>query len=170
MTQPYDPPALKPLGPDALRAAGVPDPWNYGMADRVRFHEIDALNHVNNAVCFSWFENLRVHYLRDYGIYHYTPDDPMLVMRAVGASYHAPLFLKQDYIVTARTREFGRTSFTMDYGVFADGKLAIEGHAVIVLVEQDGTTGFPLTDEMRTIMAARDGAKPRDGSAGKTGK
>lgn len=154
-------PPLTPLTAQHLRKAGIPEPWNYGMADRVRFHEIDALNHVNNAVCFSWFENLRVHYLRDYDIYRYKPDDPMLVMRAVGASYNAPLFLGQDYILTARTRSFGRTSFTMDYGVFADGKHAIEGHAVIVLLEQDGKTGFPLTDEMRENMAHRDGAKPR---------
>ncbi|ABV93423.1 putative Thioesterase/thiol ester dehydrase-isomerase [Dinoroseobacter shibae DFL 12 = DSM 16493] len=161
MTDPAKPTPLTPLLADDLRAAGVPEPWNYGMADRVRFHEIDALNHVNNAVCFSWFENLRVHYLRDYGIYRYTPEDPMLVMRAVGASYNAPLFLGQDYILTARTRSFGRTSFVMDYGAFCDGAFAIEGHAVIVLVEQDGRTGYPLTDEMRAIMASRDGATLR---------
>jgi acyl-CoA thioester hydrolase len=102
-----------------------------------------------------------VHYLREYGLYRYTPDEPMLVMRAVGASYNAPLFLGQNYIVTARTREFGRTSFTMDYGVFCNGALATEGHAVIVLLEQDGKTGFALTDEMRAIMTERDGAQPR---------
>lgn len=154
-------PPLTPLNTQDLRNAGIPEPWNYGMADRVRFHEIDALNHVNNAVCFSWFENLRVHYLRDYDIYKYVPEDPMLVMRAVGASYNAPLFLGQNYVLTARTRSFGRTSFTMDYGVFADGRLAIEGHAVIVLLEQDGKTGIPLTDEMRENMMRRDGATPR---------
>jgi acyl-CoA thioester hydrolase len=144
-----------------LRRAGVPEPWAFGMADRVRFHEIDALNHVNNAVCFSWFENLRVHYLRVYKLYRYTPEDPMLVMRAVGASYNAPLFLGQDYIVTARTREFGRTSFTMDYAVFCEGQSAIEGHAVIVLLEKDGKTGYPLTPDMKQIMAERDGATSR---------
>ncbi|WP_425090421.1 acyl-CoA thioesterase [Tropicimonas sp. S265A] len=161
MTDPTDIPPLAPLSPDELRALGVPEPWNFGMRDRVRFHEIDALNHVNNAVCFSWFENLRVHYLREYDLYQYAPGEPMLVMRAVGASYHAPLFLGQDYVLTARTREFGRTSFTMDYAVFADGRCAIEGHAVIVLLEQDGKTGFALTEPMREIMRSRDGAMPR---------
>jgi len=155
------PPYLTPLGPEALRAQGIGAPWRFGMADRVRFHEIDALNHVNNAVCYSWFETLRVQYLRATGLYHYDDADPQLVLRATGAVYHAPLFLGQDYILTARTREYGRTSFTMDYGAFVEGKLAIESHAVIVLVAPDGKTPMALDARMRTVMEQVDNAQPR---------
>ena len=38
------------------------------MADRVRFGELDALNHVNNVVYLRWYETLRVLYLEAYGI------------------------------------------------------------------------------------------------------
>ena len=61
-------PLLTPLDIPTLRARGVPDVFNIGQADRVRFHELDVLNHVNNAVYLSWFESFRVAYMRDYGI------------------------------------------------------------------------------------------------------
>lgn len=57
-----DLPFLTPLSPEQLRAAGVPDGWSFGMADIVRFHELDALNHVNNVAYFRWFETLRIPY------------------------------------------------------------------------------------------------------------
>ena len=46
---------LTPLSIETLRAAGIPDPWTYGQADRVRFYELDALNHVNNTAYLRWF-------------------------------------------------------------------------------------------------------------------
>ena len=54
-------PYLVPLGPDALAAQGIPPHWRFGMADRVRFTEIDALNHANHTTYLRWFEMLRVH-------------------------------------------------------------------------------------------------------------
>lgn len=131
------------------------------MADRVRFHELDALNHVNNATYLSWFETLRVAYLRDYGVYDYVPGEPLLVMRAVTVDYHAPLFLGETYITTGRTARLGRSSFQMAYGVFVEGKLRVEGTAAIVLLAPDGRTTVPLSDASRDILIRRDGALPR---------
>ena len=74
-------PYLTPLGPDDLRAEGVPAPWTYGVKDRVRFGEIDALEHVNNTAYLRWFEQFRTLYFRDYGISDYGPDAPVLVLR-----------------------------------------------------------------------------------------
>ncbi len=161
MTMPKTPPVLTPLLGPVLRDHGVPEPWQFGMADRVRFHELDALNHVNNAVYLSWFESLRVAYLAEYGVYDYIPGEPLLVMRAVGVTYHAPLHLGETYITTGRTVVLGRTSFQMEYGVFVEGQLRAEGHAAIVLLDADGKTGVPLSAEQRAIFTARDGAQPR---------
>jgi len=57
-------PFLTPLDVAQLRASHIPEPWSYGIADRVRFGEIDVLGHVNNAAYLRWFENLRIQYLR----------------------------------------------------------------------------------------------------------
>ncbi len=151
------PPFLTPLNTDALRQVGVPAPWCFGMADRVRFSELDALNHVNHTAYLRWFESLRLLYCRDYGISDYSETAPQLVLKAVGAQYHAPMFLSEDYIATARTVRFRTTSFEMDYAVFAPD-LRVVGTALVVLLTSDGRGRFPLTEAMKSAFMQRDGA------------
>jgi acyl-CoA thioester hydrolase len=154
-----DAPLLQPLDADALRALGIPEPWSFGQADRVRFHELDVLDHVNNARYLSWFETLRVAYLRAYGVSDYaSAERPVLVLKRVGVSFHAPLHLEDVYVVTGRTRSFRRTSWVMDYAVWSGGRLCAEGDALIVHMGADAATRLPLTEHMRATFQRRDGA------------
>lgn len=153
-----DLPYLIPLGPDDLRAAGIPEPWAFGMADRVRFAELDALNHVNNAAYLSWFEALRVHYASAYDVSQYRPEDPRIVIRDVSVRYHAEMFLGETYIVTARTARYRRTSYTMEYAVFS-GSLRATGTAVVVLLDPaGGKDRVPIPDHVLAAFRDRDGA------------
>ncbi len=151
-------PYLIPLGAGDLAAYGVPPEWRYGMADRVRFSEIDALDHVNHTACLRWFESLRLPYCRDYGISRYNQTSPELVLKAVEARYHAPMFTSEDYVVTARTVSFRTSSFRMEYAVFAPD-LRTEGSAVVVLLQRDGGGRFELTYDMKRTFVERDGAR-----------
>ena len=153
------PPALTPLGPDVLRPLGIPAPWAFGMADRVRFHELDVLNHVNNATYLSWFETVRVHYVRAYGLSQYGPDDPQIVLKGVTCDYHAPLHLSDPYVITARCRSFRRTSFVKEYGVWSEGTLKVQGTAVVVLTEKNGSAKVPVPEAIKAVFAERDGAE-----------
>ena len=152
-------PFLTPLGPAELRSAGIPEPWTYGHADRVRFGEIDALQHVNNTAYLRWFENLRIHYFRAYGVNDYRGTPPKIVLRNIGLDFKAEVKLNDDYIVTGRTVEFRTSSFTMQYGVWVRGSLTTSGHAVIVMLESDNTKRA-LPDSLRETFIARDGAVP----------
>ncbi len=147
---------LTALDAPALRAAGIPEPWSYGRADKVRFGEIDALGHVNNVAYFRWFETLRVNYLQDYGVHDYTSDAPRprIVVKQVTAEYHAELMMA-DYIACARTVEMRRTSFTQHYALFADGGLKTTGSAVVVFLNEDGSK-MPLPDTFRETLLKRD--------------
>ncbi len=78
---------LTPLPVLELRAAGVPAPWTFGLRDKVRFYELDALNHVNNTPYLLWFETLRVRWFSDYGLSDYGPDDPTFVLKGVTCDY-----------------------------------------------------------------------------------
>jgi len=141
-----------------LRGVGIPDPWTYGRADRVRFGEIDALGHVNNVAYLRWFETLRVNYLTDYGVHDYNTDAPRprIVVKQVTAEYHAELGMA-DYIATARTVEMRRTSFTQQYGLFANGTLTATGSAVVVFLNED-VRKMPLPDDLRARLIKRDAA------------
>ncbi|WP_308914923.1 thioesterase family protein [Jannaschia sp. LMIT008] len=154
------PPFLRPLDRDTLRANGVPDPFDFGLADRVRFHELDALNHVNNATYLSWFETFRIAYLREYGLGDYADaaTRPALVLKQITVAYHRPLFLEDVYTVTGRTRSFRRTSWTMEYRVYAGGRHCTTGEAVICLMEADHRTKRALPASYVTAFTSRDGA------------
>ncbi|MDD9921802.1 MAG: thioesterase family protein [Boseongicola sp.] len=130
---------LTQLSKQELSANGL-DGFAYGYRDRVRFYELDALDHVNNVVFLKWFETIRVSYVQDYGFTSYTKDDPMLVVRRVTCDFLAPMFQNEEYVVATRTTVLKPSSFVMDYAVMCDGSLRATGEAVVVSLEQDGKT------------------------------
>ena len=153
-------PYLTPLDTSTLRSLSIPEHWSFGIADRVRFYELDALNHVNNTAYLRWFETLRISYFAEYDLSHYRSEDPQMVLRMASAEYIAPMNLGESYVVTGRTTSFRTSSFMMAYAVFVDSEVRATGEAVIVSLEQDGTTKRPLTGAMRATLQSRDGATP----------
>jgi len=148
------------LSPSDLTAAGL-DGYAYGYRDKVRFYELDALNHVNNVVFLKWFETIRVSYVIARGLTTYTPgaDDPQLVVRHLSADFLAPMYQNDVYTIAARTRTIKHSSLIMDYAVAVNGQIRGTGDCVIISLEQDGRTRrahFPET--VRTIVDL-DGAK-----------
>ena len=158
MTRFPDLPFLTPLTAAQLRAAGVPEGWHFGMADVVRFHELDALNHVNNVAYFRWFESLRIPYFTAYHLSTYSPGDPTLVVMTNSARYHAPMFLGERYVTVARTTSFRNSSFVKEYGVYAEGTLRATGECIVVCLEEDATTKRPLPEAAVKAFMTRDGA------------
>ncbi|MEL6509174.1 MAG: thioesterase family protein [Pseudomonadota bacterium] len=149
-------PYLTPLGPDDLRAEGVPAPWTYGVKDRVRFGEIDALEHVNNTAYLRWFEQFRTLYFRDYGISDYGPDAPVMVLRKVEVDYLAELKFNEDYIVVGRSTQMRRSSWIMEYAVYSAGSLRTSSKAVLVLLAQDGSGKIAIPEDVRLTLKTRD--------------
>ena len=145
------------LDTDTLTEAGL-DGYSFGYRDRVRFYELDALNHVNNVVFLRWFETIRVSYFQDYGFSNYGPDDPTLVVRRATAEFLAPAFQNDEYIVAARTRVIKPSSFLMEYAVASNRVLWSTGDAVVVSVDRDGKTRRVHRNEAIETAVARDGA------------
>ncbi|SEP91717.1 acyl-CoA thioester hydrolase [Loktanella sp. DSM 29012] len=151
-----DLPFLTPLNADQLRAAGIPEPWRFGMADQVRFGEIDALQHVNNAVYLKWFENLRILYFQQFSLWHQRENRPKFVLRAVDLDYRSEVKLTDRYILTGRTMKMGTSSFTMEYGVWVGDRLTTTSHAVLVMLNPDNTKAA-LPESLRTELREIDG-------------
>ncbi|MGC9369371.1 MAG: acyl-CoA thioesterase [Paracoccaceae bacterium] len=155
MTLPY----LTPLDDDTQRAHGIAAPWPLAIADRVRFSELDPLNHVNNAAYMSWFEGIRVRYFHEWDISQYRAGDPRLVIRRAEVDYLREMNMGEDYILTARTVSFRNTSFTMEYALWA-GDLRATGSAVVVMLAPDGSGKMPIPEALRRRFEQVDGARP----------
>ena len=155
MTTPGDLPFLDDLDGPALAAAGI-EGWAFGYRDRVRFGELDALNHVNNVAYLRWFETVRVRYLQGTGYYD-AGGGAQSVVRRVTADYRAPITGMPPILLTGRTASVKESSFVMEYAVFTD-RLCATGEAVVVSLGPDGRTRTPLPDAIRRRMIEVDGA------------
>lgn len=148
---------LIPLDRHALDALGIPQPWRFGRADRVRFGELDPLNHVNNVAYLGWLETARVAYFDWTGFPRGAEDGARLVLIGTSIRYHAPVNPKDSYVVCVRTTGYRNTSFTTEYGIYVDGRLTTTGEIVMVCVENDLITKRPIPPDVVEAFR-RDGA------------
>lgn len=142
-----------------IEALGIEGGWVLGLADFVKYSELDTYNHVNNKVYHTWFENARVLYLENTGIKFSLDSKIKPVVRSANIIYDAPMFNAEDYITLARVSRLGRTSFVMDYAVWCDGTIRITGDTTLVMVNDAATETRPVPDDLREIMITRDGAQ-----------
>ena len=155
----------QPLNATALRSHGITSPWAFGLADRVRFGEIDALGHVNHTAYLRWFESFRLPYLQARHVSDYGPTSPRLVLKQVHCTCRNEMVGGEDYIVTGRTCRFRTTSFTMDFAVWRitlgmPPQCTADGGAIVVLLNRDAPGRYPIPQAGRAAFETEDGATP----------
>lgn len=149
-----------PLSAADQRSLGLDPVQPLAMADRVRFSELDVLQHVNNAVYMEWFERLRVRFIQDWGLSAYdSADDPRIVIRSGTIHYRQEMRMDEDYVTTCGCTAFRNTSFTLQQQVWAAGTLRATFECVLVLLTPDGRARMPIPDAVRARFAKVDGAR-----------
>lgn len=80
----------------------------------VRFRDLDAMGHVNNAVYLTYFEEARKHlFLR---INKYTEGALFsFIVAHIGCDYHKPITLSDPLLVELQVGKIGRKSFHLHY-------------------------------------------------------
>ena len=148
------------LDAEDLNAMGIQG-WPFGWQDRVRFSELDPLNHVNNASYLSWFEMARIGYLASYGLtsMRKQPNDPQIVVRRQVVDYLSPVLFGDSYVVTMRTTLVKPSSLVMDYAVHVAGALRATAETVIVGLSPDGSARQNWRPEAVRRMVERDSAE-----------
>jgi len=77
----------------------------------VRFRDIDALNHVNNAVFNTYFEEARVRFIQDIpGFMKSMEDRHSFVLVRIEVDYIRPIFLTETVLIGSSIVEYGNTS------------------------------------------------------------
>lgn len=158
-------PFLTPLSAAQQRAFGLPQPATLALADRVRFSEIDPLNHVNNVAYLVWFESLRVAYFQHIGLTAYAKPEvePRIVIRRGEIDWLSEIRANEVYVTTCQCILYRNTSFTLDQGIWVGDRLCARLKSVVVLLQPDGNGRMPIPDGMRRYFAEIDGAQPDAG-------
>lgn len=147
-----------PLTPDEQCAFGLQTAQPMALADRVRYAELDVLNHVNNKAYMGWFETLRVAHFDHYCRAHYAGQPlPRTVLRSADTRFIKEMQMGEDYVATARVSAFRNTSYTIHQEIWShDLRATLTG--VMVMLHPDGTGRYPLPDSLRRQFTETDGA------------
>jgi acyl-CoA thioester hydrolase len=120
----------------------------------VRFLDVDAMNHVNNAVNVTYLEIARTRLLRErLGFAGSARDFPFIVAR-VAVDYRSPVALEDAVTVGVAVTAVGRSSFTLAYRVEASGRLAAEGETVQVAYDYATGRPTPIAEDLRARLTA----------------
>ena len=82
---------------------------------QLRFKDVDALGHVNNANHLSFFELARIHYFDDVIGAVIEWEKAGLILARATVDYKQPVFLKDEVYVYTAFEKSGTTSFELSY-------------------------------------------------------
>lgn len=108
--------------------------YPYEIPIEVRFRDLDAMGHVNNAVYVTYFEHGRAAFFRDiFGVRSVSGID--FIVARMEVDYRRPVLLSDPAVLQLRISEVGRTSFAVEYRLLASGEVAAEGRSVQVFYD-----------------------------------
>ncbi|WP_435175201.1 acyl-CoA thioesterase [Halorussus sp. AFM4] len=113
----------------------------------VRFRDIDAMGHVNNAVYATYLEQARTAYFD--AVLDASLAEVSTVLATLELDFRRPVELGDEVTVATLVPELGRSSIPMRYEVRADGAVAAVGETVQVAVDEETGESRPLPDDWR---------------------
>ena len=129
----------------------------------VRFRDLDALNHVNNAVYFTFMETARVAYLREILPEGAATGDPAhafpFLLAEASCRFLAPATLGQVVRVGIRVSRMGNKSFDFAYQLSDrdTGTVFAEARSVQVAYDHERRESIPIPEELRGRISALEG-------------
>ena len=121
--------------------------YPHRVPEIVRFGDIDAQGHVNQAVYPTYFESGRVAIFRDKSLGIGVPGATFVLVR-IEVDYLKELHWPASIEVGSGVAEFGRSSFKMAQAVFRDGVCHAAGRATLVCIDLQTRKARPIPEEM----------------------
>jgi acyl-CoA thioester hydrolase len=131
------------------------DLFRFSTTMEVRWRDLDALEHVNNAVYLTYLEQGRVHYMQEVGLGFQDLEDVGMILAEVTCTYRSPLSLAEQVTVWVRVSELRNSSFIFEYRMEGqDGRVAATGRSVQVCYDYENERSIPLPDRWRELLTA----------------
>lgn len=120
----------------------------------IAWGEMDAFNHVNNINYFRYFENARIKYFDEVGIFEFQRETGIApVMAELNCRYLQSVKYPDNLTVGARVKSVGDTSFIQEYLIVSE-KLgaAAFGRGVLVMYDFNTSEKKSVPDKIRTAI------------------
>jgi acyl-CoA thioester hydrolase len=117
--------------------------------ETVRFRDVDALGHVNNAVFLTYLEEARIAFLVPLGA-----EVSNMILARVEIDFRAPLRMGDEIEIGVRPANVGTKSFELEYEVRSDDEVAAEAKTVLVSFDYESGRSIELPESWREALAA----------------
>jgi acyl-CoA thioester hydrolase len=111
--------------------------------ETVRFRDLDAKGHVNNAVYLTYMESARIAFVA-----RASADELPFIIARIEIDFRSPVELG------VRAARFGTKSFDLEYELRADGRLVAEAKSVCVGYDYESGETVPIPEAWREQLAA----------------
>ena len=129
----------------------------------VRYGDLDPQGHVNNAKHLTYFEQARIHYMIELGLF--TRDQSFMQIGVIVADVHItylePIYFGQNIKVGVHAAKLGSKSMTWEQNIVDTdtGREAARGEVIIVTYDYKDEKTIPVPSEWRERIAAFEGLK-----------
>lgn len=122
------------------------------LSIQVRFSDIDAMGHVNNAVYLSYFELARVYYFEKImnESWDWKKNGIILVKNEI--EYLKPLYLQSKPIVSMTLNEIGNKSFKLNYRIKDNSDLVCQGTSTLVYFDFSRNRSIILDEKIKSVL------------------
>lgn len=119
--------------------------------------DMDAFQHINNAVYFRYFEDARIEYFRKAKLIEHkekTQIGPILA--STRCDFRAPLTFPDTIRIAAGVEDIQRKTFKMKYVVYSErlNKVAAEGEGLIVYYDYERETSCEIPEAILSAINA----------------
>ncbi len=132
------------------------DGFPFVHREHVRFRDLDAMGHINNAVFATYVEQARVEYLASLDVLDrpvYDPGAESMILARLEMDFRAPGDAEPDEVaIGVRPARVGTKSFTLDYRIEQGGTLIAEATTVLVSYDYQRAESRPVPDAWRDAL------------------
>lgn len=128
--------------------------YRFSIPIDVRFGDIDAMGHVNNAVFFTYLEQSRLQYMLHLGLPAFRATKLNFILAEVSCQFKAPILYENRLEVKSRVERMGNSSITMTHQIedrLTRQVMAI-GRSVVVVYDYELNQSAPLPIEWRAAI------------------
>lgn len=133
------------------------DGFHYKTLIPLRFADIDALGHVNNAIYLTYFEIARSCYWKE--VIEWDWDLAGIIIRRSIVDYLKPIILTDEIYTYVKTSRIGTSSFDLDYIIvkIVDGKeeICTTGQTLCVTFDYKTNRSVPIPASQRLKMEGK---------------
>ncbi|MGD0575406.1 MAG: thioesterase family protein [Anaerolineales bacterium] len=135
-------------------------PFRFYHSIEVRYGDLDAQGHVNNARYFTYMEQARVRYLQQLGLWDLQDFEEIgVILAEESCTFRNPIRLGDPIRVGVRVSHLGTKSLTTEYRIetVPEEKELASGKAVLVAYNYHLGASIPLPDRWRNVICEFEG-------------